>query len=263
MKTPETFLELIEKYRVEIPLLQRDYVQGRNDAKTQALRDNFVSSLFDALEETKALELDFIYGPAENGVFIPLDGQQRLTTLFLLHWYIAKRENKCSSNFKKFIYKVRTTTQEFLDALLNTEQGGKLEISTPPLAEIKDAAWYYSAWDVDPSIQGMMKMLDSIHSRYGTEKKELWGKLERIRFNLLNMEEFGLTDDLYMKMNARGVPLTDFENFKAWLEQAVTNADLSLQENWKKKTDKDWCDLFFKFAGENMDDAYLRFFKTM
>ena len=33
-----------------------------------------------------------------------------------------------------------------------------------------------------------------------------------ITFQLLDLENFGLSDDLYIKMNARGKPLTNFRN---------------------------------------------------
>jgi hypothetical protein len=35
-----------------------------------------------------------VYGDVRAGVLQPLDGQQRLTTLFLLHWYVASRADK-------------------------------------------------------------------------------------------------------------------------------------------------------------------------
>ena len=113
------FLGLLDKYTVEIPMLQRDYAQGRDDAKTKELRTSFINDLVNATETTP-LHLDFIYGPVENGVFRPLDGQQRLTTLFLLHWYIAVKSDNYNlfEKLKKFKYKVRVTTQEFLNAIL-------------------------------------------------------------------------------------------------------------------------------------------------
>ena len=42
-----------------------------------------------------------------------------------------------------------------------------------------------------------------------------------ITFQLLPLEHFGLTDDLYIKMNARGKPLTPFETFKARFEELL------------------------------------------
>ena len=89
MTARTTFCKLIERHsRIEIPVIQRDYAQGRADQ--HIVRDEFLRSLHDALclpddDPFLPLDLDFIYGSVVNGSFQPLDGQQRLTTLFLLH----------------------------------------------------------------------------------------------------------------------------------------------------------------------------------
>ncbi|WPC12000.1 hypothetical protein LEQ04_02775 [Riemerella anatipestifer] len=53
----------------------------------------------------------------------PLDGQQRLTTLFLLYWFIAIKENKLSAELKKlltkFNYETRTSSKEFCNDLID------------------------------------------------------------------------------------------------------------------------------------------------
>ncbi len=85
-----TFWQLANQYKIEIPIVQRDYVQGRNEAKHKEVRDKFIDDLFNCLtRNNKPIDLDFIYGKVHDDAFIPIDGQQRLTTLFLLHWYIA------------------------------------------------------------------------------------------------------------------------------------------------------------------------------
>ena len=43
-----------------------------------------------------------------------------------------------------------------------------------------------------------------------------------IHFHVLNLAEMGLDDDIYVRMNSRGKPLTDFEIFKAFRGQART-----------------------------------------
>ena len=57
---------------------------------------------------------------------IPIDGQQRLTTLFLLHWYFAVKENKLSEEVKgvlrKFTYETRLSSRDFCAGLV--EYGG-------------------------------------------------------------------------------------------------------------------------------------------
>lgn len=74
-----------------IPIIQRDYAQGRVDPDINRIRNRFLSSLYHAIVD-EPITLDFVYGDIdENGIMTPLDGQQRLTTLFLLHWYAARK----------------------------------------------------------------------------------------------------------------------------------------------------------------------------
>ncbi len=88
---PVAFSELIRDQHVEVPLIQRDYAQGREAEKD--VRDDFLGALYDAMvpatgADKPPLNLDFVYGSTEgtgSSRFLPLDGQQRLTTLFLLH----------------------------------------------------------------------------------------------------------------------------------------------------------------------------------
>lgn len=90
-----------EKLRVEIPLIQRDYAQGR--AEVIEVRTGFLDALHDYLAaEAQSRDLDFVYGRVlaagkERACFIPLDGQQRLTTLFLLHWYLAQLDDQAEA----------------------------------------------------------------------------------------------------------------------------------------------------------------------
>ena len=92
--TLRSLLELYDK--VEIPILQRAYAQGRTTHEVNKLRKDFVTYLSEHLAKREAVALDFVYGAIrEEGIkkiFIPLDGQQRLTTLWLLHWFLAAKE---------------------------------------------------------------------------------------------------------------------------------------------------------------------------
>ena len=83
----------VQLNKIAIPLIQRDYAQGRIDNDVNRVRSRFLDSLYKAITE-EPITLDFVYGDIdEKGTMTPLDGQQRLTTLFLLHWYAAKKEN--------------------------------------------------------------------------------------------------------------------------------------------------------------------------
>lgn len=63
-------------------------------------------------------------------------------------------------------------------------------------------------------------MLDEIQKRFA-DIDDLWNKLDKINFYFRDIEEMELTDDIYIKMNSRGKPLTDFEHFKAELLKII------------------------------------------
>lgn len=265
-----TFLELIYKHKIEIPIIQRDYAQGREGK--EELRENFLKYLLDAVIGTPK-ELDFVYGSVKNKVLQPLDGQQRLTTLFLLHWFVAIKENKLDDELKnlltKFTYETRTSSREFCIDLVKKGVIYKPEEKISEL--IIDSSWFFLSWKRDPTIKSMLTILDSIQQTFRDTTTEVWDKLNNISFHYIELQNFGLSDDLYIKMNARGKPLTDFENFKAKFEQHIK------QNNWESnitnptetfshKIDTEWADLFWKYRDktENIfDKQLLNFFRTM
>ena len=106
----------IQLSKIEIPKIQRDYAQGRDSKEAKVVRDRFLQALYEAVTQ-KSITLDFVYGDInEKGILVPLDGQQRLTTLFLLHWYAAKKEriDRDKSDFlKHFSYATRFSSRDF------------------------------------------------------------------------------------------------------------------------------------------------------
>lgn len=262
-----TFLELIKEYKIEIPIIQRDYAQGREEKSE--LRDDFLNTL-SSIVDNKKVELDFVYGSVKNGVFQPLDGQQRLTTLFLMHWFIALKENKLDE-FKnlliKFTYETRVSSREFCYELIN--KGIIYNKDKSVSQQIKDSSWFFHSWERDPTIKSMLTMLDSIEKKFKEYEIEVWEKLNNISFYYIELQNFGLSDDLYIKMNARGKPLTDFENFKAKFEQFIRKnnweTDIELAETFSYQIDTKWADLFWHFRNEKnvFDDQISNFFRTM
>lgn len=214
-----TFSRLFDKIKeIEIPMLQRDYAQGRENEKTNNIRKNFVKSLCNAIKNEKNLNLDFIYGTIENEKFIPLDGQQRLTTLFLLYCYIFYK-TKNTENFKyKFTYQTRVSTREFCEKLIEfsiIDNKYNKEYENIK-ATIENQSWFFNSWLNDPSISGMLIMLNEIENEFKNfDLNNIKIDSINITFQYLNLENFGLSDELYLKMNSRGKFLNDFENFKA------------------------------------------------
>lgn len=262
-----TFRALINKHKVEIPIIQRDYAQGREGKA--AIRTNFLNALLEVINDKK-LELDFVYGSVKNSVLQPLDGQQRLTTLFLLHWFVALKENQLDNTLKelltKFTYETRTSSREFCIDLIN--KGVVYNEEKNISEQIIDSSWFFLSWKRDPTIKSMLTMLDAIQQTF-QNKTEVWDKLNNISFHYIELQNFGLSDDLYIKMNARGKPLTDFENFKAKFEQYVKQNNWENSENptesFSHQIDTVWTDLFWYYRNEEnvFDEQLLNFFRTL
>jgi hypothetical protein len=272
---PITFCQLLVKYpRIEVPLIQRDYAQGRETEKD--VRDDFLKALHGALglppgHPRLPLNLDFVYGSMEggkSGSFLPLDGQQRLTTLFLLHWYMAWLDGQHSKfegmlwdgKHSRFTYGVRPSSTEFFDQLVRYIPSMTPDEVPSVRKLIEDQSWFFLHWRLDPTIQSVLVMLDAIHgvfkSRSGLFNRLVDDERPAITFELLPLEHFGLTDDLYIKMNARGKPLTSFETFKARFEELLTglfptekrelgDAEVSIAEFFERRIDTQWTDFFW------------------
>ena len=266
--------EIVQLQKIAIPLIQRDYAQGLMDGDVNRVRSRFLSALYDAIT-IKPITLDFVYGDIDvNGVMTPLDGQQRLTTLFLLHWYAAKKENVAKEECEflvKFSYETRYSARYFCAELVKFCPSFSEKIS----AEIINQAWFPLDWKKDPTISSMLVMIDAINDKF-KDIEDIWSKLKNgaITFYFLPIKDMGLTDELYIKMNSRGKPLTLFEHFKAELEREIRALDEKIgnknADRIVAKIDKSWTDLLWRYrnsgsgdaADDNIiDDEFLRYFK--
>lgn len=290
------FGQLIDRHgHVQVPMIQRDYAQGRESAAE--VREEFLEALHSALSlptdnPALPLNLDFIYGCVEDEDekrFLPLDGQQRLTTLFLLHWYLAWRDGCwdefselfCPHGNSRFSYKVRQSSTEFYDALVKFQPDESPESVESLSFLVTNQPWYFRYWRLDTTIQSSLRMLDAIHRRFrassGFYKKITSAERPTITFQLLDLDNFGLSDDLYIKKNARGKPLTAFESFKARYEQdletifdgetrSIGDEILSVAEFVSRRMDTAWADFFWGHRDEDTnlyDDAVMNLFRMV
>lgn len=247
-------------YRLVIPIIQRDYAQGRDNDKAKSVRRDFLSQLYEyMLAPSGTHDLDFVYGvssPASDNSkkkeFVPLDGQQRLTTLFLIHYYLAVRVRDTEAGvafFKTmrlktanlteclFSYRTRTSASEFCNGLFSDDNDfsfvftkddkGKRITDKPLSFHIQNAEWFYPDWKQDSTVNSMLTMLDAIDCKFdGIDYENVLKRLmsdnqPSVSFIFMDLDDYKLTDDLYIKMNSRGKPLTSFENFKAKYEQYI------------------------------------------
>ncbi len=277
MNEPKTYniFDVLNCCKITVPIIQRDYVQGIDTQEINEKRNKFLDYL--CREDEK--NLDFIYGYTENGKFIPIDGQQRLTTLFLMLIYgkIFKHNeenNKTSDEkcgqicndrkqdlstqniLKNFTYELRTSTREFLERLIDNLEN--LNFNDNPSKEIKNQSWFLGLWEKDPSISAMLHTLDDIHKKCMEDencKKEencndvILNRVKKTKFRFWDLQKggkFNDPEDVFIKMNSRGMPLTPFQEFKAWLNKELKGTAIDIP--WQKEMDGKWMDFFWELA---------------
>lgn len=261
---------------IVIPIIQRDYAQGREEENE--VRTNFLEKLKSYITDNKkeSHDLDFVYGNLNTDKeFIPLDGQQRLTTLFLLHYYLSINDGRFSEfqsvfltadKHSRFQYQTRLSSTDFCNALVNNP------IDIPSDQGIISAniqnlyPWFSDSWIYDPTIMSMLTMLDAIHTCFhgqeGLYQRLIDTLSPAITFQVLYMSESGLTDDLYIKMNSRGLELTPFENLKAHIIKRLKDVPetrelvrteikgkeiVSVKDYFAFKMDINWATLFWMY----------------
>lgn len=261
-----SFLDIVRRGgNIKIPLIQRDYAQGRPGKRITSIREKFVKDIYNCIINKTRLNLDFVYGATDGKKFIPLDGQQRLTTLFLLHLYLdgLRGEQNEKINFC-FTYETRDSSRLFcekiianryelfsVESLSSKMNSGTNEVKPIPSSIIRDQPWWLNKWNTDPTIDGMLRMLDTIDSIFFKSWKEAANNLFSadhgiILFQFLKLENFYDPDDLYIKMNARGLPLTEFEIFKGkWMEQIETQYNPAETKEMKSLIDVSWTDFLW------------------
>lgn len=255
-----SFWTFISNNRITIPVYQRDYAHGRdNNQKIELIRTSLLEDLFNSIQNKTDMDMDFIYGCDDSsGAFNPVDGQQRLTTLFLLHWYVFLRADITEDErniLKRFSYQTRDSSALFCTKLValvlddngNQEECGDVkkivindDIDIP--RQIRNKPWFTGVMGQDPTIQAMLNTIKCIHEKFkGIDFKKakeiLLDENCPIHFRSLNLGDsmfFNVSEntipggakesairDLYIKMNARGKPLTEFELFKAQIQKEV------------------------------------------
>lgn len=288
MRDSFSLWNLLTKKEIIIPRIQRDYAQGRKGK--EYIRSSFLGEIVKSLCEDKKLTLDFVYGNTEGERFYPLDGQQRLTTLWLVHWYLAFKTGKleeAKNVLGRFSYETRASACKFCQELCEKmweDDTNNMRISD----YIQQQTWFYAEWMQDPTISAMLRTIsgesgsddrDNIEQVFKDQDLDLcWNRLtegKRITFELMiiGSDKLPISDDLYIKMNARGKKLTDFENFKAdWVSFIQKSDDVQDQINNKlysqyfpDRIDNDWTDVFWNSAcsaegfNGNIDNMFFAF----
>ena len=245
IKSNTSFWSEISNYKIQVPYYQRDYAQGRIDnGRIDNIRKVFVEEMYGAIMgfNNKECHLGLVFGSYDENekVFIAVDGQQRLTTVFLLHWYVAWRENKLNDYKEKllnFSWDTRSYSSQFVELLFKIRSSGNV------IDSIKTNSNYFSVWENDPTVKGMLTMLEEIEKQYPNDIllcSQLFSNDCKIKYDILKLEKDS-DGKTYLKMNSRGRSLTTFELFKSKLLDKY-------EPNFGYKFDNEWLSFMIKIS---------------
>ena len=245
------------KAKIVIPDLQRDYCWGletydRNNKRQGELVTQFVTDLIEGYNagQNDFMSLGLLYGyESPKGQIQLCDGQQRLTTLYLLLGVLNRMVSNdelpslLMSDFEKaddqepqLLYAIRESTLYFLSDLTYHYFLGKKSIV------INKADWYYSEYDQDASIQAMIGAVNKIETILGKQVKIIdLNKFSKFVTNNLRFVYFDMGDRLhgeetFVVINTTGEPLTATENLKPVLIGNI------MDETEREDRSKEWED---------------------
>ncbi len=266
---------------IYIPRIQRDYAQGRDNDEVNIIREN----LLDDVAKMKPLSWGIIFGVSEERkfedgtkrkCFIPVDGQQRLTTLYLLYLYGDKHHHLSFKYLDKFNYETRNTSKDFIRAIVENWDGESETVATLK-DHIMNQGWFLSYWQLDPTVDAMLNMLNAIDYRFRDSiHVEVFRNLDHISFEFLDLENFKLNETLYLKMNSRGRKLSQFDRIKSELDKILPtqqndsgrfdlygdkylNLTWPFAQKWRYCMDRKWSDLFWDKEQHSFDISFLSF----
>lgn len=266
------FKKLINDYIIYVPEFQRNYLQGDDSNESiKYKRDRLLKDIFDCIEsQSKSINLGFIYGRVEDSykrkLFYPYDGQQRLTTLYFLYlliYFKFKKYDEIYSIKKKLSYQTRISTNRFIESflswILDSEKKDNIyndfwnKDGKDLKGFIMSQDWFMmTEWNYDVSIINMLSIIVEISGRIKKNLGDKTGIVNFIdkdennpfQFDFIYVDDISKSDDLYIKINARGKALSPFENLKSDIDEYWNNED-------KTKLDAEWTEFVWNQLDEN------------
>lgn len=279
-----TLAELFSGERqIIIPDLQRDYCWGSSSnrkasGETGELVSDFIDNLFTqyGLKDKAPLNLGLIYGYEVPADHIQLcDGQQRLTTLFLLlgmvnkytgkfrQYLISDFEYKHDDNEPYLKYAIRESSLYFLSDLVC-----QFFISNrSKVAEIKDADWYFADYNLDPSVKSMIAALEIIEKKLDGKSAEWltdfgdW-LVNKLIFLYFDMETRKNGEETFVIINTTGEPLSATQNLKPLVLKADINKGIEdAAQKWEEIETWFWLNRIEENGNDTADAGFAEFLR--
>ena len=261
----KTILELLKEQYMVVPEIQREYVWGSEENKEKCK-----NLLEDIIKNEKGYNAGFLYSYDDyeydtsklNKEVYLIDGQQRFTTLYLTLFYLYIKHEKLNDNkeiFKKFSYRVRNLTKEFINVIIDKVK------TVEDLHEISNKTWYLSVYRQDPTIKNIVNFFTIFNDK--SDENFIYNltnnleKIESVKFYYFNTSQTSQGEELYITMNSRGEQIADYEDARVILLEKVKENKLE-----KSKIFNDIEHFFWIHRKENeysADRGFERFLKQI
>jgi len=253
--------------KIVIPDMQRDYCWGHDafvkaEKVTRGLVDGFVRKLIslygDRMPRNQKMILGLVYGYEEPSNSINVcDGQQRLTTLFLLLGMVNRRYG----GFRRYLlrgdgavaearlcYSIRESTLYFINDLTRYFFVGE---DCSSVSKVKEQEWYFKDYDTDPSIQNIISALQTIEDIFADETSGAqvcdFKDFGEYLLNSLWMIYYDMGtrtrgEETYIVINTTGEPLSSTENIKPIMLGNVKSKEQAkvFNDQWERREDWFW-----------------------
>lgn len=269
----ESILTLLALNNLIVPEIQREYVWGEN----KNVLEKFITDVKSHAKKCESCKrvhsnninnIGFLYSykppytELEKGRYLDeflIDGQQRITTIFLLLLSRAVKEHRIKDFLnicrihddgyaECFNYKVRSLTQDFMNCLVKhvIDNGdtsldfltGFLESNYENDHKNKSTdrpSWILSDFEQDPTISSICKSLGIIIESFKDDESLYFDfLLENIHFWHFKTEATSQGEELYISMNSTGEQLSTNEIKKAEILSKENIIDLGKKwETWQ------------------------------
>ncbi len=228
---------LLQNYNLVVPEIQREYVWGNN----KYVVETFIHDLVESIKNGEA-NIGFLYSYKNGTEYHIIDGQQRFTTIILLLYVLAARNESLHREFVQllrindtvpaFAYRVRTTTVSFMRHLFVSR--------LTDADEIEKQIWYKRAYNNDVTIKAILGTI-KIFNVLSLSELKYKDVLEKVTFWYFAVEQTSQGEELYITMNSRGEKLSDNEQIKPRL---FSKLETDQKEKYGKLWDE-WEEFFY------------------